>query len=150
MIKYALGFLLRPKLDKVLLIRKCKPAWQAGRLNGIGGHLLENETPLDGMRREFLEETGCALNNWVAFATLERTCQEHSSIEVFYGISPSVRAHSMTEEAVGWYRIANLPHGNSPVVADLPWLLATALYAANNPTPPMHYIIRQDAPICAE
>lgn len=44
----------------VALIRKAKPAWQAGRLNGIGGKVEPGEDPQLAMAREFEEEAGVA------------------------------------------------------------------------------------------
>lgn len=54
--QYCLGF--RYDHDGVVLIRKSKPAWQAGLYNGIGGTIQANEAPVDAMCREFHEETG--------------------------------------------------------------------------------------------
>lgn len=58
MIQYVLGIVTSPERD-VLLIRKTKPDWQAGRLNGIGGKIEIGEAPGFAMAREFREETGC-------------------------------------------------------------------------------------------
>lgn len=55
---YTVGFYFNNDLTEVLLIRKAKPAWQAGRLNGIGGSFEGDETAEQCMEREFLEETG--------------------------------------------------------------------------------------------
>jgi 8-oxo-dGTP pyrophosphatase MutT (NUDIX family) len=49
--------------EQVLLIRKAKPEWQRGRLNGIGGKCEDKkdgfmESPLETTVREFYEETG--------------------------------------------------------------------------------------------
>ena len=57
--KYVVGFLFQG--DKVALIQKNRPAWQKGKLNGIGGHIEENETPLSTVDREFFEELGYQL-----------------------------------------------------------------------------------------
>lgn len=56
MTRYALGFLFHDSFQEVLLIRKNKPDWQAGKLNGIGGHIDHDETATDCMNREFKEE----------------------------------------------------------------------------------------------
>ena len=53
---YVLGFCFSSDHSKVVLIEKNRPDWQAGRLNGIGGHVEEGETPFEAMRREFREE----------------------------------------------------------------------------------------------
>lgn len=56
--KYVLGIVLNFEANKILLISKKRPSWQAGLFNGIGGKLNHAEAPLDGMIREFKEETG--------------------------------------------------------------------------------------------
>ncbi len=57
--KYVLGFAFDGDLPetKVLLIRKTKPAWQKGRLNGVGGKIEPGETSITAIVREFQEET---------------------------------------------------------------------------------------------
>ena len=37
--KYVVGFMFNPTEDAVLLIRKTHPAWQKGKLNGVGGRI---------------------------------------------------------------------------------------------------------------
>jgi 8-oxo-dGTP diphosphatase len=49
------GGTVRPR---VVLIRKVKPDWQAGKLNGVGGKIEPGETSKTAMAREFHEETG--------------------------------------------------------------------------------------------
>ncbi len=56
--RYVLGFLFRDNCFSVALIRKEKPPWQAGLLNGIGGKIEAGETELEAMVREFREESG--------------------------------------------------------------------------------------------
>lgn len=65
---YVCGFYFRP--DGVVLIRKARPEWQRGKLNGVGGHIEAGETPAEAMRREFREETGADVEGWAHFATL--------------------------------------------------------------------------------
>ena len=49
-------------LDRVALIRKLRPDWQAGKFNGIGGKVEADETSCEAMSREFMEETGVHVN----------------------------------------------------------------------------------------
>jgi len=61
-IDYVAGFMFTPKRNRVLLIEKARPAWQAGKLNGIGGKVEQCEPPLCAMIREFKEEVGIETN----------------------------------------------------------------------------------------
>lgn len=56
MTEYVAGFMF--DADRVALVVKNRPTWQAGRMNGIGGHIELGETPEEAMVREFKEETG--------------------------------------------------------------------------------------------
>ena len=67
--QYVAGFLFSEDRAKVALIRKKRPKWQAGRLNGIGGHVEPGESPPQAMVREFAEETGLQITTWELFAT---------------------------------------------------------------------------------
>lgn len=64
----------------VLLVRKNHPAWQMGRLNGIGGHVAPDESPLDAMVREWREETGTAIPPplWQEFQQLRGTTPDRT------------------------------------------------------------------------
>lgn len=53
---YILGFAF-DQFGAVALIEKKRPAWQAGKWNGIGGHREDGETGHQGISREFHEET---------------------------------------------------------------------------------------------
>lgn len=62
--RYVCGFCFDAKIRRVLLIRKARPIWHAGRLNGIGGKRAAGERPEDAMLREFVEETGISGLCW--------------------------------------------------------------------------------------
>jgi len=72
MIEYVAGFLFNTAHRNVALVRKNKPTWQAGKLNGIGGKVEPGEYPAQAMAREFKEETGAIIDEftWYQFATL--------------------------------------------------------------------------------
>lgn len=67
---YVLGFAFDYDMENVALIRKNRPKWQAGKLNGIGGKVELGESPGDAMIREFQEETGAAFMQWKHFAQM--------------------------------------------------------------------------------
>jgi 8-oxo-dGTP pyrophosphatase MutT (NUDIX family) len=99
--RYVLGFAFGSH-GRVLLIRKERPAWQRGRMNGLGGKVESGETDAQAMRREFLEECGLDVpeNKW----ELKGSCIGRSfRIAVF---STELSEHdfpvSLTDEQVGW------------------------------------------------
>lgn len=59
---YVLGFAFNYVGSKVVLIKKNRPDWQKGRLNGVGGKKEDGETLLKAMVREFKEETDLETN----------------------------------------------------------------------------------------
>jgi 8-oxo-dGTP pyrophosphatase MutT (NUDIX family) len=58
---YVLGIIIEPKTRRVALLRKKRPLWQQGLLNGIGGHIEAGELPSEAMARECQEEVGLIL-----------------------------------------------------------------------------------------
>ena len=105
MIQYVLGFAFSEDGSQVLLINKNRPDWQAGKLNGIGGKVENNEAIIDAMVREFREETtlnttpGC----WQLFLKMNSL---HDNTEVYcYRMSDDFIQHaeSVTDEPVGVY-----------------------------------------------
>lgn len=70
MTKYVCGFYFDHLLQNVVLIWKNKPAWQKGKLNGVGGKIEDGELPEAAMRRVFKEETGVDHQSWQPLVTL--------------------------------------------------------------------------------
>lgn len=70
--QYVLGFAFSQDRKSLILIRKLRPAWQEGKLNGVGGKVEENETPDYAMTREFKEETGVqtSTKDWTYFGNI--------------------------------------------------------------------------------
>jgi 8-oxo-dGTP diphosphatase len=69
---YTVGFVFNETRTHVRLIRKKRPAWQAGLYNGIGGHVEPDETLLECMVREYREEAGILTlgEQWNCFAVM--------------------------------------------------------------------------------
>ena len=122
---YVMGLLIDTETNRVALIRKNRPAWQAGRLNAVGGKVEAGEWPIDAMRREFREETGAQVNDWQHIATvLDFT----GSIYVYRHFDTTGlidQVMTATDEAVE-------VHPTDQPIADLmpliTWLLPLALY----------------------
>jgi len=126
MTHYVLGFLFDFERDRVVLIRKNRPDWQKGRLNGIGGKIEGCETPRQAMIREFKEETGAEFNSWDNFAILQGT---DFIVHVFSGFNSRVvdEVRSNTDEPVEIHCIDTVDFRNTEVISNLPWLLPLAL-----------------------
>jgi 8-oxo-dGTP diphosphatase len=102
---YVVGFLFRNRGANVALIRKTKPAWQAGKLNGIGGKVEPGETIQQAMVREFKEETGALVEDWRHFCTLTFRDARIHFFESHEG-EDRIDLKTTTEEPVDWYGTA--------------------------------------------
>ena len=135
---YVVGFMTSGGWDPlVLLIRKARPPWQAGRLNGPGGSLEPGEAPIDAMVREFFEETGLktTASDWRRFAVLQcpqlddRLFGEHEVHVHFFmshsGLSESMVFPDVDGETPQVHKISDLE--NLPVIPNLRWLIPMGL-----------------------
>lgn len=127
--EYVLGFAFSRGQTDLLLIWKNRPEWQAGRLNGIGGKIEKNETPLQAMIREFKEETMLDVLDWRHYATMEF---HDSKVFVFSSMSCSsdelIRAEKeqLTDEKLQLVRVKSFRQGPSIVMTNLQWLVPMA------------------------
>lgn len=99
-VEYVLGFAFTPEW-RVALIEKTHPAWQAGKLNGIGGKIEKGEGFVEAMRREFAEETGVRYDAWRFAGLLHGTDWRAYVMTATSSDFHVVR--TMTDEKVGLY-----------------------------------------------
>jgi 8-oxo-dGTP diphosphatase len=64
---YVLALLFTADARQVVLVHKTRPAWQAGRVNALGGKVQDREDFLDAARREVREEAGVDVDGWEEF-----------------------------------------------------------------------------------
>lgn len=126
MTTYVLGFAF--DLDgAVALIRKTKPAWQKGKLNGIGGKVEDRELPVEAMEREFLEETGINIPAlaWREYATMYSGAHiiHCFTARLFERDRPLI---SGEEGKADWYHPLS-PGGRPDALPNLSWLIPMAL-----------------------
>lgn len=124
--RYVVGFAFTPNKSHVVLIQKNRPDWQAGKLNGVGGHIEDGESPVQAMAREFKEETGVTTSaeQWSQAAKLQGPL-----FELFVYQTVSDLAHtatSITDEKV-YVLPVNLNEFLASGVPNLAWLVAVAL-----------------------
>jgi len=122
--EYVCGFMFSPDRQRVLLIKKNRPSWQAGKYNGAGGKIEAGETPEAAMRREFREEAGIDQADWRYFARISGY-HDHFCVHFFYAIGDLDEAQSLTDETIVTLLIPNLAVW--PLVRGLRWLIQLAL-----------------------
>lgn len=126
--EYVLGLAFDTRFSNVLLIRKNRPDWQAGLLNGIGGKVEHGETDKEAMVREFVEETGVVTSaeNWNHFGEL---AGKDFHVMLYWSSGLFIYdAKSMTDEKVEIYEVFEIliSYGEG-VVSNLPALVAAVL-----------------------
>lgn len=123
--EYVVGFMFSYDLSKVALIEKKRPKWQAGLLNGVGGHKEKDESILSTMIREFEEETGMLTfpHNWSRYARIS----EYGSFSVhcFASRGSMELINSPTDEIVVVTKVKDL-YGLK-LVDNCRWLIPMAL-----------------------
>jgi 8-oxo-dGTP diphosphatase len=126
--EYVCGFLFSRDRGRVLLIRKRRPAWQAGKLNGLGGKIEPGETALDAMRREFREEAGVDLAEWQHVLSLSGADDAGSGRgwagHFFRAFGDVDAARAITDEQLETHSTALLPHDTIP---NLRWIIPLML-----------------------
>lgn len=121
--QYVLGFLFDPSKKDVVLIKKLKPEWQKGKLNGVGGKIEENESPLEAMRREFKEETGVEIEEWREFLQLSG---HGYSIHAFVAFSlQAYMVKTVEKEKVKVYKVNRLNFNKT--IGNLRWIIPLAI-----------------------
>ena len=119
---YVLALLFTADAREVVLVRKTRPAWQAGRVNALGGKLHGGENPLDGARREVREEAGVDIDGWEEFLVWR---DPEYRLRVVRAFDDAARdARTAEDQEVFLARVDALPPN---VIDNLRWLIPLAL-----------------------
>lgn len=122
---YVCGFIINRHNNTVLLIQKNRPAFQAGKWNGIGGKVEPNESPFVAMVRECREESGVdtLTNQWTWTIRLRGSDFQIDYFRLFadehWGWMPNYA--SLTDEPVAECNIDKLM--SIPTLDNLKWIL---------------------------
>jgi hypothetical protein len=126
------GFVFSVNLSSVVLIRKSKPAWQYGLLNGVGGKKNDDDANLTyTMMREYEEEAGVKTNyyDWNKFAILEGS---DWAVNCFYAVSDEIFMQSKTKENEQIEKIRVSKLTEEKTLYNLQWLIPLALNCTQN------------------
>lgn len=82
---YVLAFIFDYSYDYLIMIRKAKPGWQAGKLSVPGGHIKDGETVHEALLREVQEETGLNLSTecWRAVCLMDDLIDPERKVHIF-------------------------------------------------------------------
>jgi len=82
---YVLTFVFDYSYDHLVMIRKAKPDWQAGKLSVPGGHIEDGETVHEAVLRTFQKETGLNLSSeiWRAVCLMDDMINPEDKVHVF-------------------------------------------------------------------
>ncbi len=122
MIHMVCGFVFSDDYVRVVLVHKKRPRWQAGRWNGVGGHVQEGESVREAMVREFEEETGVEvpLEEWTQ--TVQLIVDEKVVVHVFFAVhhKAAYAVKTMTDEEIMLWPSHHLP---GDALESLRWLI---------------------------
>ncbi|MDD5551397.1 MAG: NUDIX domain-containing protein [Candidatus Omnitrophica bacterium] len=125
--KMVCGIIFTPNEYEVWLLLKARPKWQAGKFNGIGGHIEKGESPVEAMQREWQEETGEDEVQWIKFMTLFGKDFEVT----FFRAHTAANLESLSAgESLYKFPIDNLP---SNILYNINWLIPMALSVPEQP-----------------
>ncbi len=119
---YVLALLFTADRGRVVLVHKSRPAWQAGRVNALGGKLDPGESATDAARREVREEAGVDVAGWDEFLVWEDPQYRMHACRAFDAAAE--RAYTAEDQAVFLADAGALPPN---VIDNLRWLVPLAL-----------------------
>lgn len=137
---YVAGFMFDQSRLHVALIRKNKPKWQAGKLNGIGGKVEAEESILHAMVREFSEETSTTTteSQWNHFLTMRGG---DWIVEFLFTTGDVWSLQSPEEEKVEIVDLGLITPLREDMIENLPWLISMALDCAMDGRPDFASVI---------
>ena len=123
MTEYVMGLYFDLARHYVWLLKKDRPAWQKGRLNGCGGKIEPGETGYATMRREAREELGIDVEDWEPFCVLSGVDWTVTVYRAFGNLVPTQRESEEVVQA----RVDGVRMGGRGFIGNIPWLVSMAL-----------------------
>lgn len=121
---YVLALLFTPDRRQVALIHKSRPAWQAGRINALGGKIAPGESATAAARREVREEAGVDVPEeaWREFLIWHDPVYRMHALSAFH--EAAGRVHTAEDQEVFLAAVDDLPPA---IIDNLRWLIPLAL-----------------------
>jgi 8-oxo-dGTP diphosphatase len=119
---YVLALLFTADGREVVLVRKTRPAWQAGRVNALGGKMHHGEAVADSARREVREEAGIDVDGWEEFLVWH---DPEYRLRVVRAFDDAARRARTAEDQEVFLAPADALPPN--VIANLRWIIPLAL-----------------------
>jgi 8-oxo-dGTP diphosphatase len=119
---YVLALLFTADRGRLVLVRKTRPAWQAGKVNALGGKLAAGESPVDAARREVEEEAGVRVEEWEEFLVWEDPVYRMHGLRAFS--DAALGARTAEDQEVFLAAVDSLPPN---LIDNLRWLVPLAL-----------------------
>lgn len=144
MTAYTVGFIFDPTFENVLLMHKTKPAWQAGKINGLGGKIEPGETMYECIAREIKEESALETNTdaWVFIGNISSDTVSLDVLVYIY-VGRLADAQTVEGERVEWFPVASLPQN---IISNLRWLIPMTIDKMQNQMfDPFSMRFKQDA-----
>lgn len=128
---YAAGFMFDTRFERVALIRKARPAWQMGKLNGLGGKVEPGETTIETMVREFKEEGGVqtSQDDWGHFLRMSGQSMGGGdySCDFFATVGDLDKLRLVEAEGVEIVWLHDVNPARTDLVDGIPWIIPMAL-----------------------
>lgn len=108
--------------DKILLLRRFNTGWMDGNYSVVAGHLDGNETFLESMAREAMEEAGIEINtkDMNVIHVMHRKVPDAERIDVFIGADKWKGEIKNMEpnkcDDLSWFSLDKLPENTIPYI----------------------------------
>lgn len=119
---YVLALLFTADGREVVLVRKTRPVWQAGRVNALGGKVDAGEGLADAARREVREEAGIDVEGWQEFLVWRDPEYRLRAVRAFDDVARQAR--TAEDQEVFLANVGALPFN---VIDNLRWMIPLAL-----------------------
>jgi 8-oxo-dGTP diphosphatase len=126
---FVLGLIFDNTKQNILLVQKKRPDWMKDYYNGIGGKIKLDETPIQAMYREGIEETAFS-HSWVH--TITFVCPG-GTVYVFVaisGMSDHIGYNQVEDEKLEVFNMNNLP---AKLMHNLKWIIPLSLSNVQQP-----------------